>query len=495
MKNYFIILFLIFSINSFSAIIYVSQLSSGLQNGTSWSNAYGANQVQEAINSATIGDEIWVSCGTFTPGSNRSISFSMRNGVSILGGFLGNETNLAQRDLSCGSCSILSGEIGNQNSLLDNSYHVISNQNLDETAIINGFQIINAYDERTPSTSEGLGGGIYNMGSGVGNMCGPKILNCIFRNNHSGFGGAIFNNGFSAGNSSPHIENCFFEENVAFQGGGAKDNFGLDGNASPSIFNCVFLNNSAPIAGAIYCWGGGVGNSSPYILNSTFYGNQATNGDAGAIICDNVDWNGIDFSGTSNITVKNSIFWGNSATMRGDQFFLKESSTFSASFSCIDTLNSSGLDVISGSNFGNVFSNPLFLNPTMAEDCLFNTEDALHLVQNSPCINSGDNTTVISEDIAGNYRIYGENIDMGAYEMIGLNSILVEGLNENFILHPNPCNFELNFSYLLEEFTISNNLGQEILKGKGDSVKVGNFENGIYFLKSKNTVLRFVIEK
>jgi hypothetical protein len=492
MHKYLSILFLTISFSSFSAIIYVSQVASGLQDGSSWTNSYGATQVQTAINNASFGDEIWISCGTYTPGSNRTDSFSMRNGVSIFGGFLGNEISFSERNLNCGSCSILSGEIGDVNQLFDNSYHVISNQNLDESALINGFQIINGYDERETTGNEGLGGGIYNMGSGVGNFCSPTILYCVFRNNHAGFGGGIFNNGFSGGNASPHIENCFFEENSAFQGGGAIDNFGLDGNASPTIFNCVFLNNSAPTAGAIYCWGGGSGNSSPHILNSTFYGNQATNGNAGAIICDNSDWDGINFSGTSDVTVKNSIFWGNAAVLEGDQFFLKGSPTFSATFSCIDTINLSNLDIISGANTGNIFTDPLFFNPSMIDDCLFDNDDRLHLNQNSPCVNSGDNTEITSEDIAGNQRIYGPNVDMGAYETIELNTKLIEKVSEKIILFPNPCSTQLHFSESLDEFQITNSLGQEILGGNGDFVDLTNLENGIYYLIFFNNSLPII---
>ena len=482
-------------LNFSAATLFVTQNGAGAQNGNSWANAFSASTLQSAINSAQAGDEIWVACGTYFPTNtlDRTQSFSMRNGISIYGGFLGTETSLSQRDLTCSSCSVLSGDIGTANVLFDNSYHVIFNQNLDESALIDGFQIVNGYDDRATTGNEGLGGGIYNGGSGNGNACNPSILNCVFRNNHAGFGGGIFDNGFSGGNASPHIENCYFEANEAFNGGGAIDNFGLDGNASPTVINCVFVNNFAPTAGGIYCWGGGTGASTPSFLNCTFFGNQATNGNAGAIICDNSDWGGTNFDGNCHITARNCIFWGNNAVLDGPQFFIKGTAIFDAIFSCVDTLGQTNANPISGTNTGNVFTNPSFFNPTLMDNCLFDAQDAFMLDQNSPCVNSGDNANVSSTDITGGTRILASTVDMGAYERVEpINEIKKLSLSD-LSIYPNPTNDELYFSAYLENFVITNNLGQEILKGSGNSLITSDLGNGIYFLKMGGDCLRFVV--
>ena len=101
-------------INTFCAIRYVTQSGAGAFNATSWSNAASGDNLQSVINSATAGDEIWVAAGTFftTTGTNRAISFSMRNGIAIFGSFAGTETLLSHRNLANGLTSILSGEIG-----------------------------------------------------------------------------------------------------------------------------------------------------------------------------------------------------------------------------------------------------------------------------------------------------------------------------------------------------------------------------------------------
>jgi len=246
MKYIIFTLFNVIVSNSFCAVRYVTQTGAGSLNGTSWSNAAAGNNLQSIINSATSGDEIWVASGTYftTTGANRAISFSMRNGITIFGSFAGTETLLSQRNLANGLTSILSGEIG-ISGVSDNSYHTISNFGLNNTAIIDGFIIRDANDDRAATITDGLGGGIYNNGSGAGNECSPIIRNCLITNNYATFGGGIFNSGYNGGNASPLILNCVITNNSA-TGGGGIDNFGLlNGNASPTITNCVIYDNLA----------------------------------------------------------------------------------------------------------------------------------------------------------------------------------------------------------------------------------------------------------
>lgn len=482
-------------LNLSAATLFVTQNGAGSQNGSSWTNAISGTNLQSAISNAQVNDEIWVACGTYLPTStlDRTQSFSMRNGISIYGGFVGTETSLTERNLICSSCSILSGDIGVEFNIYDNSYHIINNQNLNESALIDGFKIVGGYDDRATSGNEGLGGGIYNEGSGFGNFCNPTIVNCVFRSNHAGFGGAIFNNGFNGGNANPYIENCYFHMNEGFNGGGAIDNFGLDGNASPTVINCVFDENHAPMAGGVYCWGGGTGTSSPNFINCTFFRNYAGE-NGGTFICDNSDWGGTNFDGNCHVNLKNCILWDNSSGSNGPQFFIIGTANFDATFTCIDTLGQTNSNPITGSNIGNIYSNPVFENPLQYDSCLFDLIDPLMLTLNSPCVNAGDNTNISSLDIKGDNRIIGNVVDMGAYEYLyPINKIVKLSLLE-LSIYPNPTSDELYFSKYLESFTITNTLGQEILKGSGNSVSCVELDNGVYFLRTNETCERFVMK-
>ena len=68
---------------------------------------------------------------------------------------------------------------------------------------------------------------------------------------------------------------------------------------------------------------------------------------------------------------------------------------------------------------GNIDTNPLFVD-TDGEDNIFGTEDDdLRLLQNSLCIDAGDNSAItqsVVTDLGGNPRIVNETVDMGAYE-------------------------------------------------------------------------------
>ena len=72
-----------------ATILYVSTTGAGLANGSSWANSFSEFQLQFAIYSAVSGDSIFVSCGVYRPtsGTNRSISFAMRNNIKIFGSF------------------------------------------------------------------------------------------------------------------------------------------------------------------------------------------------------------------------------------------------------------------------------------------------------------------------------------------------------------------------------------------------------------------------
>lgn len=412
----FLLMILISSVNA--SVRFVTPSGAGSQDGSSWANAFPGTSLQTAVNASSSGDQVWVAAGTYqtTSGTDRTISFSMKEGVLIYGSFAGTESLLSQRTMANGPTSILTGEIGAAG-ISDNSYRVIINGDLTTASVLDGFVIRDGNDDRTATASEGLGGGIYNAGSASGNSS-PTIRNCVITNNRATFGAGVFNNGFNGKTSSPVLSHCIITGNTATSAGGGIDNFGVTGNANPTITNCLIYNNTAPKAGGMYNWGGDNGNANPTILNSAFINNSATGDVAGGLIADNLNQFGGN-SGSSAVVVRNSIFWGNTATGGGPQFAIAGTGTFTSTYSIIDMSSQSSPHVISGAGTGNLTSDPLFVNISNgigADDQWMTSDDGLRLQSSSPAVNAGENSGVPTADLINNNRIANSTVDIGPYE-------------------------------------------------------------------------------
>ncbi|MBD2700248.1 putative Ig domain-containing protein [Spirosoma sp. BT702] len=393
---------------------YVKPVASGTGDGSSWANA--SSNLQAMIN-ATGTQQVWVAAGNYKPTStnDRTISFAMKNGVAIYGGFVGNETSLSQRPLinpvtGQPFSSTLSGEIGTVGYPYDNSYHVIYNGlGLDNTAELNGFIIADGYAS-WHSSPHNLGGGMFNTGSS------PTITNCSFINNSSNSnGGGMYNYA-----SNPILANCSFQTNSASVYGGGMYN---ESNSNPSLINCNFQSNSSQ-------FGGGMTNlstSNPILTNCSFQSNSASYG-GGAIsnyssnpILTNCSFqsNGDgDFSNgrgmynyTSNPTLTNCVLFGNGGA---STFSNENGSSVTVRFSLLEASITDFTD--GGANLSTAITPFLSITSTQLHSC-------------SPAINAGLNSATtlsgITTDLAGNARFYnGGTIDMGAYEHQGNSNVL-----------------------------------------------------------------------
>jgi hypothetical protein len=238
-------------------LIFVAQTATGANDGTSWADAF--TTLQPALDAAVSGDQIWVAEGTykptfeFTPGNPRSVSFQMKNGVEIYGGFAGIESSLEERDWATNR-TILSGDLGIEGDISDNSYHVFFHPEgtvLDNSAILDGFTITggNATGAWPPQY---IGGGMVNIN------VSPTLANCTFSGNTASYGGG----GMSNYNSSPILTNCAFKNNSGYGGGGMRNT-----SSSPVLTNCTFSGNTATSGAGIFN-----DSSSPRISNSIFWG-------------------------------------------------------------------------------------------------------------------------------------------------------------------------------------------------------------------------------
>jgi len=249
--------------------VYVDPNASGNNDGTGWDNAY--NYLQDALDVAITDSngEIWVADGIYKPdeesiGSDHDVNDANETfqleGIAIYGGFGGyndgNETSLSQRDF-VNNKTILSGDIGIENDVNDNCYHVVTSAN---SVILDGFTIMGGNANGTDANSNG--GGIYCSSSDL------TVERCIITaNNAVGDGGGIY-----CDESGLNLTNCVIVNNDANNGGGI-----YDSNSSLALTNCTFSKNDANTGGGIYNK-----DSSIQMNNCILWGNTAT--DSGASI-------------------------------------------------------------------------------------------------------------------------------------------------------------------------------------------------------------------
>lgn len=411
-----------------STILFVKQGEEG--DCFSWDTAC---DLQDALALAEAGDQVWVAAGIYKPttDTDRTATFLLKSGVAIYGGFAGTETSLTERDWET-NLTTLSGDIGTEAVNTDNSYHVVTGSNVNDTTVLDGFTISggNASAEPVPHI---YGGGMY---ISDGN---PTLSNLVFHANTAAYGGGMFNSGgnptltnviFSANTTwengtgggmynyqcSPVLINVSFSENTSLWGGGIYNNY-----SSPEIINATFFGNIAPFGN--YGRGGGMYNtySNPILVNATFSANEARygggmfNAESSNPTLTNVTFTGnkADISygnGGGGIkgpgcTIVNAIFWGNIP----DQISGTASITFS--------------DIQGGwPGMGNIDNDPRLL--PLADNGGFTFTHALE--NGSPAIDAAFPDSCPGTDQRGFPRpIDGDGdddavCDMGAYEYVPL---------------------------------------------------------------------------
>ena len=310
--------------------------------------------IQAAMNLGQTGDTVLVADGVYTGPGNKGLFFP---GLS----------NFTVRSQG-----------GPQNCTID-----LENSGLafflvdDETpqAVVRGFTIRNG--------NSCDGGAFY-----LHHSSQVTIAECILTNNWSSVaGGAIM----ADTETSPTIINCRIRDNASAGSGGAIAFF--NDSSAPRIINCEITNNTAMSdGGALFFFG----DDSPLLINTTIANNVAAG-----------QGSGIFNPGISDITIANSILWGNSGCQ------IAGAGGANVTFS---NVQGGWLGV------GNINANPLFVDATNGD---------FRLMSGSPCIDAGDNTAVpmgITKDIRGKPRFLDDPftpdtgngtppiVDMGAFE-------------------------------------------------------------------------------
>jgi predicted outer membrane repeat protein len=333
-----------------STVVYVNHQASGLNNGTSWTDAF--TDLSTALELADEYSEIWVAAGTYSPVNIRSGSFVLPGNIQVLGGFKGNENSSSERDFTENQ-TVLSGNIGDSGVGSDNSFHVVvplDGANLDGFIIEDGNATENYSDDR------GKGGGLWAEGvsfiirncefrynwafQGGGGVWLQEVNatfdNCQFTSNktgRTGSGGAIWSD-----DSNLTLRSCAFVSNKSgFWGGALRVD---DGNLTLS--DCVVSSNERRFSNG----GGGVyQNAGKFLIERTsFLQNKATH-QGGAILLKN---------GAGSIMDSNFTENHNQSSNGGGALFIENSSPTISSCRFIknktDANNYGGAIKLAGSN-------------------------------------------------------------------------------------------------------------------------------------------------
>ncbi|MEW6439564.1 MAG: choice-of-anchor Q domain-containing protein [bacterium] len=439
-----------------AAVWYVDAAAPG-GGGTSWASAF--KTIQQAVDAAGSGDEIWVKRGTYLLGATVTVG----KAISLYGGFNGSETSLEQRnwtlnvtrvdgnnavrcflvtsgnvtvdgftitrgrttgvDRGGGLCMNVTGTAG----VSVANCIFLDNRSVDDSG--GGMYVQRGHADLSDctfrgNTSDNRGGAVYVYYTESVSFGTADITHCDFDQNSSGSGGALFFKG-GTGSGPNSVVGCSFTANRAYSDAGSNDGAAIVCDPTTTISGCSFVGNTATRYGTIATYGD-AGNTIT-VASSVFAGNEVRYGGG---ICIN---GSMGFLGS--VIVTNCTFSGNTASSGGGAIYTLKALGASSQFAITNSVlwgdsgneiavgGSGGLPTVrysdmdqdgyAGSN-GNIRQAPLFVS---ASD--------LHLTSASPCIDRGSNSapSLPAQDIDGEARILDgdENgtavADMGADEL------------------------------------------------------------------------------
>lgn len=350
-------------------IRYVKSVATGTGDGSSWENASGnlQNMIDELAknNPQNLPGEVWVAAGTYVPqvqvisGTTYSASFLMRDGISVYGGFAGDESSKQEREVgkmpwNFVNKTILEGsyyehsktswnESNHKWTLTSDSRHVVffsplpseGKSGFDKSTILNGVTIRGGYAQG----GEGVADFMTDRGAGVYMGINATLEKCIVTENSStGNGGAvymyggrvmnslIYNNNADGDGGAVYVDNAgivlasMLTNNSANNGSGAylahTGNW-TDGKPHPEyliLSTSVVSNNTSRLNGAVYCAKGGV------LMQNTITNNDCPTA------TDNTSANASQSGGLyvdSYGLVINSVLWNNTIQKRNIPMYAK----------------------------------------------------------------------------------------------------------------------------------------------------------------------------
>lgn len=391
------IYFLLFTAVSVNAVTYYVSLDGGnVPPYTNW--AMAATVIQDAVDTATNGDEVIVADGVYDQGGVKIPSRTLSNRVYVTKPIVLRSVNGPANTVIAGN-----GPVGRS---------AVRCVYLDNSAEIHGFTLTNGHCYEGDFMLERKGGGVFAYHGGIISNC---IVTCC-ESAENGGGIACYTTGIVADctvtcNTSTdsgggiyaryysRVMRCSIDDNIAGNGGGLY----LDGNCIAE--NCRIRRNSG-LNG--YVEGGGV-----YLLsNDEIVNSYIADNDAGT------DYGGGMHVQNWNCTVMNCTVTRNRAGRAGGIY----------AYNGALVVNSIvyGNEAYSGNNFGHNYLTGTYIHCCITPDPggkAIVTDDPLlagvenpHLTAASPCINAGTNALSSGVDIDGEARIYDGVVDIGCDE-------------------------------------------------------------------------------
>jgi hypothetical protein len=253
-------------------------LTTGLNDGSSWANAYrGPLGVKAAVDAASAAgaNEIWVAKGVYYAapvGSPASATLLLRAGVSLLGGFAGNETRASQADPSQ-HVTILSGDLPGGPAGQPELEAIVTIGNAGSTGDpeirLQGCTL-DACLVGTPANAPAAPRrGLVILGGA------PVIANCIIRDGRAPKGAGVL-----AIDSTADITGCTIVENIATQAGGG---LFADRTSDVRITHTLIANNRGGLGAGVYFGAFGnetAGGGFPVCADTDFVDNRGIIGAA-----------------------------------------------------------------------------------------------------------------------------------------------------------------------------------------------------------------------
>lgn len=212
--------------------IYVNRRAAAGGNGASWATAY--RTIGAALAAAGQGSAIWVASGRY------SESIWLKTGVTLYGGFKGNETSLDQRNWRLNQTWLDAAHAAAGGWPAEHALGIVGCTDV----TVDGLWITGAYSDLYSSA----GGAVYLADANM--TC--QLIQCVITGNTAdGIPGA----GLFLEQSTARITSCTIVNNTALDaagGGVALDQCRGNQTLMPIFEHCLIAGNSAATGGALY---------------------------------------------------------------------------------------------------------------------------------------------------------------------------------------------------------------------------------------------------